>query len=445
MQSLSPGSANNTALLQLLEQAIGFHSTGQLDKAVRIYREVLAQDPVQAIALHYLGIFLHQNGEHEEGVQNIRLSCALQPDNAGWYNDLGNVLFALREFEDATEAYQSSLEIDARDHVVWNNLGSSQMQHNDTEGAIQSFKQAVELAPDFGPALIHLGNIYEAAGDKMACSHYQCRAFVLPPLEGKSKEMLGISFYFLGRLEEAADIYRAWMDEEPGNPIASHMYAACSQVEVPMRASDHYVEKHFDRYAETFNANLVDRLAYRGPELIGKALATVATGNKQFKVLDIGCGTGLCAPVVAPYAHEIIGVDLSGKMLEQAQLRGGYDQLIKQEITEYMAAQQGMFDLVLSADTMIYFGHLEQVFQAVAGALRNGGYFIFTVEAVMELDRFTVGYQLHPSGRYRHSAAYVRLALAKAGLVEIGMTEEILREEIREPVTGMLIVAQRQA
>lgn len=447
MQSLSQGGANG-ALLQLLQQAIGFHTAGDLVRAEQIYRQVLAQDPVHPIALHYLGIFLHQNGQHEEGVQSIRLSCALQPDNPDWHNDLGNVLFALREFEEASEAYQASLEVQPDDHVVWNNLGSSQLQHGDSAAAIHSFEQALELAPEFGPALIHLGNIYEAAGDKMASSHYQCRAFVLPPLEGKSKEMLGISFYFLGRLQEAADIYRAWMEEEPHNPIAAHMYAACSQIEVPGRASDRYIEKHFDRYAETFNANLVDRLAYRGPELIGQGLAGIGGigGNdQQFDALDLGCGTGLCAPIVAPHVRSLVGVDLSGKMLEQAQLRGGYDQLIKQEITEYMLTRQGAFDLVLSADTLIYFGHLEQVFQAVAGALRPQGYFIFTVESVAQSELSVAGYQLHPSGRYRHSDAYVRQMLSKAGMTALSMSEEVLREEIRQPVAGMVFVARRQS
>jgi predicted TPR repeat methyltransferase len=91
----------------------------------------------------------------------------------------------------------------------------------------------VEIAPEFLPSLLHLGSLFEAAGDKMQASHYQCRAYVLPPMEGKSWEMVGISFYFLGRLEEAAQAYRAWLASEPDNPIAAHMLAACSQLDVP--------------------------------------------------------------------------------------------------------------------------------------------------------------------------------------------------------------------
>ncbi|ASU39276.1 methyltransferase [Herbaspirillum sp. meg3] len=445
MDSLSQVGAGSEALLQLLEQAIGFHTAGDLQKAEKIYREVLVQDPVHPIALHYLGIFLYQNGQDEEGVQNIRLSCALQPDNAAWHNDLGNVLFALREFEEASEAYQASLDAAPHDHIVWNNLGSSQLQHGDTDGAIESFKQALELDADFGPALIHLGNIYEAAGDKMNSAHYQCRAFVLPPHEGKSKQMLGISYYFLGRLQEAAAHYRDWMSEEPDNPIPAHMFAACAQQDVPERASDSYIEKHFDRYAETFNANLVDSLAYRGPELMQQALQVVGVPAKQFDVVDIGCGTGLCEPIIAPYARSLIGVDLSGKMLEQAKARGGYDHLFKQEITDYMTGKTASADLVFSADTMIYFGDLGKVFQTVASTLREKGYFLFTVESDAEAGDQGAGFSLHPSGRYRHSLSYVKRCLNQFGFELLDVKDAVLREEIRQPVLGMVVVARRKS
>lgn len=444
METTSQAGKSATSL-PLLQQAIALHTTGDLAGAERIYREVLQREPTHPVALHYLGIFLHQRGQHEEGVQHIRLSCALLPDNAGWYNDLGNVLFALSEFDEASEAYRAALDLTPQDHEMWNNLGSALHQQGDAAGAISAFEQAVELEPEFVPALIHLGTIYEAAGDKMSSSHYQCRAYVLPPLEGKSRELLGVSFYFLGRLEEAAAVYRSWMDDEPDNPIASHMHAACSQVAVPCRASDSYIERHFDRYADTFNDNLLGSLAYRGPQLMGQALAALNIRGKHYAILDIGCGTGLCAAFAAPYAQTLHGVDLSGNMLEKARLRGGYDQLTRQEITEYLRLHQEDFDIVLSADTLIYFGDLEAVFEAVAGALRHGGFFLFTVEATSPEADQSDGFQLHPSGRYRHRPAYVRKCLAGAGFSLISIDDVTLREEIRQPVTGLLVVAVKNA
>ncbi|MFX7785024.1 hypothetical protein ABTJ92_22640, partial [Acinetobacter baumannii] len=78
-----------------------------------------------------------------------------------------------------------------------------------------------------------------------------------------------------------AEAYRAWLASEPDNPIAAHMLAACSQLDVPTRASDRYLESHFDRYAETFETNLLHSLGYRGPSLIGQGVALVMQAARQ--------------------------------------------------------------------------------------------------------------------------------------------------------------------
>ena len=57
-----------------------------------------------------------------------------------------------------------------------------------------------------------------------------------------------------------------------------------------------------------------------------------------------------------------------------------YDALVKGELTAYLADSVGAFDLVVSADTLVYFGALEAVVGAAAAAMRPGGRLIFTVE-----------------------------------------------------------------
>lgn len=426
-----------------LHAAIDAHMAGRLDEARAVYEAVLEENPIDAVALHFYGIWLHQAGRHAEALDKLELSSALEPDNAAWHNDLGNVLFALGELEPAAQAYADALAITPEDHSVWNNLGAAYMQQGRQEDAIQAFQRAIAIAPEFQPSLLHLGSLYEAAGDKMQASHYQCRAYVLPPMEGKSWEMVGISFYFLGRLQEAAQAYRAWHEQEPDNPIAIHMLAACSQDDVPLRASDRYIESHFDRYADTFESNLLHSLGYRGPSLIGQGLAQVVPPARQFAALDIGCGTGLCGVQLAPYAHHLVGVDLAGKMLEKAAATGYYDQLEKAEIGDYLARHPQSCDLVTAADTMIYFGDLAPVLAAVAAALRSGGYLVFTVEALTAQDAGQSGYCLHASGRYRHGRHYVRALLQANGMEVLHDSDQVLREEVRQPVAGMLFVARR--
>jgi predicted TPR repeat methyltransferase len=129
-------------------------------------------------------------------------------------------------------------------------------------------------------------------------------------------------------------------------------------------------------------------------------------------------------------------------MLHQARDRDVYDELVKGELTEYLRSCPGSFDVIVSADTLVYFGALEDVIAAAAGALRPDGYFIFTVEefvgAVDEAE-----YCLKPHGRYNHARRYVERLLASVGLRAVIVPAE-LRLEAGAPVDGLVVRAGRR-
>ena len=90
-----------------------------------------------------------------------------------------------------------------------------------------------------------------------------------------------------------------------------------------------FVEKTFDSFAASFESKLA-KLLYRAPELVAAMLAdSDVEASKRLDVLDAGCGTGLCGPLIAPYARRLVGVDLSARMLAQAHARKVYDELVK--------------------------------------------------------------------------------------------------------------------
>ena len=141
---------------------------------------------------------------------------------------------------------------------------------------------------------------------------------------------------------------------------------------MPPRASDAYVETTFDGFAASFDAKLT-RLGYRAPGLVADAVRLACGAEARgLRILDAGCGTGLCGPEVRPMAEKLVGVDLSGGMLEKAALTGAYDVLERAELTAYLAAHPGAFDVVLSADTLCYFGALEAFAEAALRRARAG-------------------------------------------------------------------------
>ncbi|MDQ6684356.1 MAG: methyltransferase domain-containing protein, partial [Pseudomonadota bacterium] len=220
-----------------------------------------------------------------------------------------------------------------------------------------------------------------------------------------------------------------------------HHLAACSGDGVPARASDAYVTQVFDSFAASFDAKLA-KLHYRAPEAVTEALRRVLPAPaRQLAIADLGCGTGLCGPLLAAWAQRLVGCDLSAAMLELARQRGVYDELEKAELLQYLQAHVCAFDVLVSADTLVYFGVLEDVSKAARRALTPGGHFVFSVEALPEAD--AADYRLLGHGRYAHSRGYLESTLAAAGLQRLAIDAEVLREEAGRPVHGWVVSATR--
>jgi predicted TPR repeat methyltransferase len=108
-----------------------------------------------------------------------------------------------------------------------------------------------------------------------------------------------------------------------------------------------------------------------------------------------------------------------------------------------MRDNRGAFDLIVSADTLVYFGRLEDAAAAAAVALRPGGRLAFTVEALVDAGPGDT-YVLRNHGRYCHARPYVEATLVGAGF-EVDIELAVLRLEAGEPVPGFVVLATKRA
>jgi SAM-dependent methyltransferase len=127
----------------------------------------------------------------------------------------------------------------------------------------------------------------------------------------------------------------------------------------------------FDQYAPSFEAALVDDLGYRGPALLLAAVAIArAAADRPLtfsRAIDLGCGTGLAARAFASIVDEIIGIDLSPRMIERARATGLYAEVDVAEIVEGLGGRpDGCADLILAADVMVYVHDMTPLLREVA-------------------------------------------------------------------------------
>jgi predicted TPR repeat methyltransferase len=160
-------------------------------------------------------------------------------------------------------------------------------------------------------------------------------------------------------------------------------------------------------------------------------------------LLDAGCGTGWCGPLLRSTAARLVGVDLSPGMLAQAHRRNVYDELHKAELTAFMTTHPATFDFIVSADVLCYFGRLDEAIRAAHDALLPGGLLCFSVEALKDAapdEEFRLG----GHGRYAHAKPYLERVMAEAGFARAPAIEDgVLRQELGKPVEGYIVAARR--
>jgi len=430
---MTPDEAIATALLLQKE--------GELDAAEVLYRKVLDANPNHLDAIHYLGVLAYQYGDSDAAGRMLERVIAADPRHADAHSNLGMIRKAQGRLEAATAEYRRAIDLNPRHANAYTNLGvllRAQGQIKESEAA---YRRAIELNAGHAEAYHNLGVLL--VGDRRIpeAVFCFCKATTLAPESTESRRMLAHAYAEIGDRANAIRVARDWLALQPDDPIAVHTLAAVSGTEPPPRAADEYIERVFDDFAGTFDAKLTN-LAYRAPQLVAGVLGQArGAPDSSCDVLDAGCWTGLCGPLIGPYARSLIGVDLSAKMLAAAAERKIYSELVKGELTEYLEAHPASFDIVASADTLCYFGDLRRVTAAAAAALRAGGTLVFTVEH-REDTGDGAGFGLQFNGRYHHTKAYVANVLERAGLISDLIPAE-LRLEGGRPVAGLVVCASK--
>jgi predicted TPR repeat methyltransferase len=441
---LLPAGVREMSIDDALQLAVRLHQQNRLEGARTLYRRILEAVPDHADAMCLLGMVEHQMGRSEDALTLMRAAIERVPGFVGFHINLGNVLVEMNRLDDALAAYRRAIEIDPGSADTHSNIGAVYRVLGRFDEARASYERAIAIDGRHVRAWNNLGLLHDAQGNLEAAMRAYVTAIELVPDSGMSAYLLGMTFYKLGQIAKAGEVFRQWMQRDPQDPVPAHLYAACSGQGVPERASDAYVEAEFDKFAGSFERVLNERLHYRAPQLACDLLAAhLPPPAKALEVLDAGCGTGLCGPLVAPWAKRLVGVDLSDGMLAKARNKGVYDELVKAELTAFLQDGPARWDAIVCADTLCYFGDLAAVMRAAAGSLRPGGVMVLTVEALADdaADRAAI----LPNGRYAHGRAHLDRVLAEAGLVTLDARRDVLRDEAGAPVHGWLLAVRRPA
>jgi predicted TPR repeat methyltransferase len=409
---------------------------GRQADALASYNRSLRYRPNDPETLNNRAAILIELGRLTEAMSSLDQALALAPGYPEALHNRATALIARKRHAEALSCCDQVLAVQPEAAEVLNNRGIALRNLNRKDEAIAAFRAALAGKPDsadfhanLGATLLETGQLDEA--------EQHLRTALAGKTIALAFQNLAAVLYQKKKFSEAREVYRQWLDFEPDNPIPQHMIAAGSDT-APERAGDQYIAELFNNFADTFETTLLG-LGYRVPELltaqIQSALGADAT---PLRILDAGCGTGLAAPLLKPLTSRLVGVDLSSAMLDKARERKLYDELVVSELCTFMAARPTAFDLIILADTLVYFGALEEAFRTAHTALAAGGMLAFAVESRSD----GPDYQLELHGRYSHRPDYVTTLLAAAGYTVQSLEDIVIRCELNAGVAGIAVVAR---
>lgn len=202
-------------LADTLRQAIQLHQAGDLASAERYYKQVLAVDPNQPDALHFLGLLAHQAGHSETGAELIRRAIRLQPNNADSRSNLGEVLRAQGKLDEARDALLAAIALSPGKAVAHLNLGEVWRERGDFDRAIECYQRALRFQPDLTEAHSNLGGVMQTLRrDAEAVECYR-RAVQINPRYAIAWQNLGGALEAMGQIEDSVHAYQKAIEIQP--------------------------------------------------------------------------------------------------------------------------------------------------------------------------------------------------------------------------------------
>ena len=348
------------------------------------------------------------------------------------YN-LGLVYYGREQYEKARDSFAKALELQPGDADILFNLALSRKKAGDPVGAIDIYKQVLAVDPTSVDTLYNLAGCYKDSLQYAEAMATYGEVLRLAPRHQSANNNLAFLYHVAGDIEQAVRHYRRVVEINPDHQGARHMVAALTGAPVTT-SPEVYVKDVFDNYAEYFERSLVSELEYRVPNSIRAILDILLSGRKKFvHGLDLGCGTGLGGQAFADIIETFDGLDLSAKMLAVAAQKGIYRKLHLGSIVSFPKELQDTFDFYLAADVFAYVGDLRETFCLLRERAERDVLFCFSTEAE-EGKAFT----LQKTGRFAHSASYIKGLAEVTGWQVVARQETVLRKEKGVGVPGDL-------
>ena len=231
-------------------------SAGNLDAATETCTQVLDKDPMNAPALHTLGLVAYmgrnyptaiehisrsiridgtnpqyfcnlgearrRGGKAEESIQAFERSIVLMPEFLKAHLGLGNALRDLKRYPEAISKFRIALAMNPNFAEAYHYLGVTHVEQEQWADAIPLFRKAVGLRPNYAEAMLSLANALEHTGNAEEGLEFYRKILERDPNNITVHNNVGNVLKNMGRIDEAVEHYQQALMVDPEHAPAHY-------------------------------------------------------------------------------------------------------------------------------------------------------------------------------------------------------------------------------
>jgi tetratricopeptide (TPR) repeat protein len=185
---------------------------------VTLYTAVLQKNPDCWMAHYNLGIILREQGDVDQALKHYRQAFALRPNYAEAHYNLARCLVEKGQLDEAIEHYEKALKINPADPQTHNNLGVTLFGVGRVDDAIVHYQKALAIWPSYAAAACNLANaliVRQLPGDLDDAIARYSTCLAQAPGQEEAQYNLASALLRKGRTDEAIVQYQKLIQTHP--------------------------------------------------------------------------------------------------------------------------------------------------------------------------------------------------------------------------------------
>lgn len=194
-----------------IDDGIALHTTGKLDAAEKIYRNILAAEPNNPDALHLLGALKNTQRQYREALNLVNTALAINRATI-FLNTRGMIFIDMGHYEEAANDLRAALKADPNYPEALNNLAVIYLKTGKLTKALELAKSAVHNKDAFPQGWLTLGNVYFEKHEFDSARDCFNRALSLDSAASLAHINLSKISYMQGDMAQARSEFEALVD-----------------------------------------------------------------------------------------------------------------------------------------------------------------------------------------------------------------------------------------